>query len=113
MMTTRTAPKPLTIDALEPFASRLLARVDRLDSGCWRWTGALNSSGYPVARVAGQLVLVHRVMCALAGKPLTTADDSHHTCHHRWCVQPAHLEPQPWWEHRVHASHDFRLAQAA
>lgn len=76
--------------------------VSRDDSGCWLWTGALQSDGY--AQHGKPQHPVHRKMYAAVIGPIPPGHQVDHTCHeatkcdlrarcpHRRCVNPAHLE---------------------
>lgn len=76
------------------------SRVKQLENGCWEWQGwvAPNGYGYYGSRIA------HRLAFEKAIGPIPTGlclDHICHTkecpdkgaCHHRRCVNPAHLEP--------------------
>lgn len=58
--------------------------------GCRRWLGSFDRDGYP--RIQGKTwEAAHR----LAYESLRSIDPGmavHHVCHHRWCVEPTHLE---------------------
>jgi len=75
---------------------QLLTRCVR-DGDCWLWTGPLDGDGYPLTRVGGKLVRVHRYLYeAERGAPLgrdvlLRAGG----CRRRYCVNPAHLEARP------------------
>lgn len=58
--------------------------------GCKIWTGALNSSGYPVVREGNKIVLAHRKALGYTGDQTV-----HHTCGNKRCVNPAHLTVKP------------------
>ena len=67
-------------------------RVTVDPSGCWLWTGCVQSSGYPsmCAGRKGVSVSVHRVSLAeKLGRPLTA--NALHTCDIKRCVNPEHL----------------------
>jgi hypothetical protein len=56
---------------------------------CWIWQRALHSGGYAVIRYAGELLYVHRLMCAAEIPEGYQVD---HLCRQRACVNPSHLE---------------------
>ena len=59
---------------------------------CWEWTGATNTNGYGVIKVAGRLELVHRVALSLAlGRPIAEGMWGLHECDNRVCARPRHL----------------------
>lgn len=85
-----------------PLPVRLLAMCDRLygqqnadrpELGpCWEWTGAKNTNGYGVIKVAGRLELAHRVALALAlGRPIADDKWALHACDNPPCIRPRHL----------------------
>jgi hypothetical protein len=66
-------------------------------TGCWLWTGALNSSGYAVFSYGGKgkVVLAHRWIYKLAFGPLPSSAHvlDHVRCDTPRCVNPNHLTP--------------------
>jgi hypothetical protein len=66
-------------------------------TGCWLWTGALNSSGYAVFSYGGKgkVVLAHRWIYKLAFGPLPSSSHvlDHIKCDTPRCVNPNHLTP--------------------
>jgi hypothetical protein len=83
---------------------RFMQRVERVENGCWLWTGTVHKFGYGVARHRGHRVRAHRLAYELFIGPVPdglTVDhvchngsgcDGGHACLHRRCVNPAHLE---------------------
>lgn len=73
---------------------KFYAKTQVLESGCIRWTGAINkSSGYGMFRHEGRVRSAHGVLYEVMEgilKPGLTLD---HTCRNRWCVNLSHLEP--------------------
>lgn len=84
----------------------LMARVEvDWDTGCWRWTGTVDSWGY--GRMAGNAGAgIHRFMYRETVGEIPDGLDLDHGCHnidldcpggtrclHRRCVNPDHLEP--------------------
>lgn len=60
---------------------------------CWPYLGRLNKDGYGVASYDSRNPLAHRLAYTLAvGDP---GPELHHTCEHRDCCNPRHLEPVP------------------
>ncbi|MHB8409821.1 MAG: HNH endonuclease signature motif containing protein [Acidiferrobacterales bacterium] len=73
---------------------RLDARVIRnSESGCWLWTGQINSSGYGVLSWRGKKRLAHRVNYELRIGSIPSGLELDHLCRKRSCVNPEHLEP--------------------
>ncbi len=71
-------------------AARFWAKVDRAGD-CWKWTGALDSSGYGRFWFSGKLVAAHRFSLTLAGQTLASGLVVDHICRTRACVNPDHL----------------------
>lgn len=62
-------------------------------SGCWLWTGALNSRGYGCYGVDGVSQLAHRVIYSTLAADIPDGLTIDHLCRRKCCVNPAHLEP--------------------
>lgn len=64
------------------------------NSGCWLWTGAINSSGYGSINEGGsrpaRILSAHRVAWEMFCGPLT-GEQVLHRCDVRSCVNPAHM----------------------
>lgn len=88
-------------------AEKVAARfVVDATSGCWRWTGSLNDSGYGLVYNEGRQRRAHRVTYELYRGAVPEGLWLDHQCHnrdkscvggrkcpHRRCVNPDHLEP--------------------
>ena len=59
-------------------------------TGCWLWTGSIQTLGYGTIEVSGRLWLAHRFSWTMHHKVEPTALMLH-TCDVRRCVNPAHL----------------------
>lgn len=59
------------------------------ETGCWLWTGRLDSWGY--GNAYGRMV--HRVFYEQLVGPIPEGLELDHLCCNRPCVNPAHLEP--------------------
>lgn len=72
---------------------KLLARIEIEPSGCWRWTGVTKANGYGSLTVDGKTHNAHRLVYETLVGPFPEGLVSDHTCRHRWCVNPDHVEP--------------------
>lgn len=71
--------------------ARFFAKIKKLPSGCWEWTGWINRGGYGEFFLVGHYRRAHRFSYLMANgwiSPLTID----HLCRNRGCVNPAHLE---------------------
>lgn len=68
------------------------ARVNKTTDGCWKWTGAINSSDYGTVWWRGRSNGAHRVAWELTNGEIPAGLELDHTCKHRSCVRPDHLE---------------------
>lgn len=80
-------------------ADRLIANsYEDAETGCWIWTGAINSRGYPrlAIRFPGRpkpvQVYAHRMSLKVFAGKLSDHHQAHHTCLVSRCINPAHLE---------------------
>lgn len=69
------------------------SKVRASDSGCWIWTGAVNSTGYPCFGIQGRSQLAHRVAYRTLVQPIPAGLEIDHLCRTPRCVNPQHLEP--------------------
>lgn len=75
-----------------PAEDRLWGRLDRLESGCWEWTGSRNEDGYGVIQIAGSPTKAHRAAWVLSGRgPIPDGLLVMHACDNPPCCNPAHL----------------------
>lgn len=74
--------------------ARLWARTEvDSETGCWNWTGQLDSGGYGKINAQHRTFAVHRLGCTLVGAPFDPELTLDHLCRNRRCWNPAHLEP--------------------
>lgn len=69
---------------------RISAKVDVTPDGCWTWTAATDSSGYPL--LGRPTISVHRWMCETFNGPIPATFQVDHVCRNIRCVNPEHLE---------------------
>ena len=72
---------------------RLLASYVIEESGCWRWTKALTSSGYGHFHFRGAYYQAHRLVYGLHRGLVPDGLIIDHLCRNRACVNPTHMEP--------------------
>ncbi len=78
-----------------PLGARWNEKVLPIPGGCWRWTGAINASGYGVMGFGGRAggnILAHRAALLLTGIEIPIKRDVMHSCDNKWCVNPSHLD---------------------
>jgi hypothetical protein len=74
-------------------AEKIQARIQQAPTGCWLWTGPLNSKGYGTVHVAKTGTrYTHRVMYELHVGPIPEGYHIDHLCRNRACCNPSHLE---------------------
>lgn len=78
------------MNQLAQLPTRLRAKIHIADDGCWLWTAGLLPNGYGLACWQGRQTTAHRVVWLALGNP--TPEHLHHTCEHKRCVNPDHLE---------------------
>ena len=72
--------------------ARFWAKAQPADTGCWEWSGALNSKGYGLFMLEGSAKLAHRVAWEACEGPIPAEMTIDHLCFNRVCVNPAHME---------------------
>ena len=89
--------RPLPIEVSEPMCAFFNERYTPSEDGCWKWTGAVSSSGYPVVSLSSggrtRSYLAHRVGYTIAKGPIPDGLTLDHLCRNTLCVNPDHLEP--------------------
>jgi len=84
---------------------RLMAQVEKIENGCWIWTGGVSrGNGYGRAWLNGQTMTAHGAVYTAYVGAIPTGREVDHLCHnrdpmcpggpcmHRRCVNPEHLE---------------------
>ena len=94
-----------TTDAPETALQRYERLVLRSESGCWGWSGSVNSSGY--GRI-GRLY-VHRLSYELHCGPIPRGMLVMHSCDNPPCTNPAHLSVGSYADNRHDAASKGRL----
>lgn len=76
-----------------PAVCRLVERVTREPSGCWRFEGSHTPDGYATCTTEGKPRYVRRVLFEDKHGPVPVGLELDHVCRNRWCVNPDHQEP--------------------
>lgn len=76
----------LPLGTRERFASHVVP-----DGECLAWAAYRDADGYGVLQVGGAHWRAHRLAWALANDEDPGRWLVLHSCHHPWCVNPAHL----------------------
>lgn len=72
-----------------------------VDGECWIWSGAFSETGYPHFRnERGEIERGHRTAYRWFIGAIAPANQVHHLCNDKRCVNPAHLQQLTDAEHR-------------
>ena len=86
--------RTLRCNGTTPFVARFYLSFEKQAgrNGCWRWTGALNSEGYPQIRYKGRIVKAsHAAWFIATGKWPPRGKELCHKCDDTACVRKRHL----------------------
>lgn len=75
------------------------------ETGCWIWMGCLSDAGYAQVNLKGKTRQAHTASYELHRGPFPVGTEPHHTCLVRCCINPYHIAPLPYREHK--ALHGF------
>lgn len=68
-------------------------KIRETPTGCWEWTGAIQSRGYGSVGHGGKIHLTHRLAYEMLRGPIPDGLHMDHLCRNRPCCNPEHLEP--------------------
>jgi len=81
----------------QPVEERFLAKVKKVESGCWEWQAGHYPTGYGLFSMkhpggGWEMRYAHRVAYELFKGPIPAGLELDHLCRNRGCVNPDHLE---------------------
>ncbi len=79
--------------SIEELPELLRSRIVVEDSGCWRWTGHISSTGYGRIVISRKKLIVHRIVYETLVGAIVSGLECDHLCRNRWCCNPMHIEP--------------------
>ena len=77
----------------ETFKDRIERKCLRNESGCFVWTGHVDTAGYPNVKWKNKNYLVHRAYYKIMVEDIQKHDTLDHLCRNKLCIEPKHLEP--------------------
>jgi hypothetical protein len=95
-----------------PVEERLGEQVLFMPDGCWHWTGAFFASGYGNIWIDEKPRRAHRAMYELLVGAIPDGLELDHTCGHKACVNPSHLEPVTHRENVLRSPSGFASVNA-
>lgn len=84
--------RPFPPEAVQRFEAKIMPEPN---SGCWLWTGAIQSGGYGSLIHKGRSWKAHRFAFVLYRGPIPNGQDVMHHCDVPSCVNPDHLSAAP------------------
>ena len=70
---------------------KLWDRCEKVENGCWEWSGSRNPAGYGTIGVHRSSRLAHRVAWEETNGPIPDGLFVLHSCDNPCCINPAHL----------------------
>jgi hypothetical protein len=78
-------------DFTELEIARFMSHVEKRESGCWEWVGALNEKGYGVLGIRGVTAKAHRISYQMFVREITREERLLHSCDNPPCCNPEHF----------------------
>jgi HNH endonuclease len=72
---------------------RIESKIEKDDSGCFIWTGHVDTGGYPNIKFQGKNYLVHRSYYKIVVEDIQKHNTLDHLCRNKLCINPDHLQP--------------------